>query len=130
MRTKLALPLFLFATLFFLPVLANSANSAEVSKQRWINYMKTALPADFCKEEKYFRQCFEVSKQDCLKLATQTTQTCLDQTSPTMPQTLNLPQDGARFGRTVGSCAGTKYEQTFLSKRIDNPRCNDVNNWR
>ncbi len=106
------------------------ANAAQISKEQWLSAMETALPAAFCKEIQYFRQCFEVSARECEQVAASTTRICLDKYQSKMPAVFNQPQDGSKWGRTIGACAGTAYELTLIKKRINNEKCNNVNNWR
>ncbi len=119
-----------FLPAVFTLLLVVPANGAEVSKGAWIKGMMRALPAAFCKDKMYFRQCFEVSQQDCIDVAALATESCLEQISSKLPEILVQPKDGAKFGRTVGGCAGQKYEQALKSRFTDTARCRDVNNWR
>lgn len=111
-------------------LLIGAANAAQVSKERWLSAMETALPPAFCKETQYFRQCFKVSARECEQVAASTTRVCLDKYKSQMPAVFNQPQDGTKWGRMVGACAGNAYEMTLIKKRINNNKCNDVNNWR
>ena len=114
---------------FFL-LISTSANSAEVSKEAWINSMSTALPTAFCQTNQYFRQCFNVSQTECEETAMSATRVCLKKYKDKIPDTLTQPKDGTYWGRIVGRCAGEAYEITLLKKRISNQRCNDPNSWK
>lgn len=107
-----------------------AANPEEVSKDVWIDRMSAALPTAFCQRDQYFRQCFDVSQTECEETAMSATRVCLQKYKDKIPNILVQPQDGAYWGRTIGSCAGEAYEMTLLKKRISNKRCNDPNNWR
>ena len=109
---------------------SNPANSAEISKQDWLSGMRTALPKHFCKENTYFRQCFEVSKSECLDVAREKTIRCLDEVKEQIPDILQQPRDGSKWGYVVGGCAGRDYEIKLKSVRISSARCNNIENWR
>lgn len=114
----------------FLLLISASANSAEVSKEAWINSMSTALPTAFCQADQYFRQCFDVSQVECGETAISATRVCLQKYQDKIPDTLTQPKDGTYWGRIIGSCAGEAYEIALRKKRINNQKCNDPNNWK
>jgi hypothetical protein len=114
----------------FVLLISASANSAEVSKEAWIDSMSTALPTAFCQSGQYFRQCFDLSQAECEETAMSATRVCLQKYKDKIPNTLAQPKDGTYWGRIVGSCAGEAYEITLRKKRISNQRCNDPNSWR
>lgn len=107
-----------------------SGQAVKVKKAAWIDAMSTALPAAFCNPRQYFRQCFRVTARECERAAASATRICLDKNKDRIPAVLNQPQDGRRWGATVGSCAGQTYEISLIKKRIDSKRCNDPANWR
>ncbi len=106
------------------------AHGAEIDKSDWMNQMVKVLPATFCKPEQYFRQCFKVTAKECEEMATSVTKSCLDKYRDKIPDVMVQPRDGGRWGGVVGGCAGGAYENNLWSKRINNEKCNDVNNWR
>lgn len=110
-------------------LLAFNANSAEVSKSAWLESMSTALPIVFCKPEQYFRQCFNISAQQCETTAASATRICLDKHAASIPDTLVQPKDGAHWGQVVGSCAGEAYEVSLKAHRSKDSRCNNPANW-
>ena len=107
-----------------------SLQAQEVPKEQWITAMKTALPAYFCHEEQYFRQCFEVSATECEDVAASTTRICLNEINSQIPAILVQPNDGSTWGTKVGTCAGSAYESTLIKKRISNEKCNNASNWQ
>lgn len=110
--------------------LSAGVNAQDVSKEQWISTMKTALPAHFCQDSQYFRQCFNVTKAECQKEATSATKACLDKLAAKVPAVLNQPKDGSAWGEKLGFCAGSSYAATLAKKRISNTKCNDINNWK
>jgi hypothetical protein len=120
--TQKLLPL--VACLFVVPAL-----SQEVAKSLWMDQMTTAVPALFCQEPQYFRQCFEVSAEECEELVISSTRVCLQRYDQQIPETLVQPNDGARWGNLVGSCVGRTYEIGFAERKVSDPRCNDPSQW-
>lgn len=105
------------------------AQESTISRQAWINGMQDKLPAAFCQEKQYFRQCFTVTETECLRVASNATTVCLGSKQKEIPDELVQPKDGSHWGGIVGECAGNAYEAALLEKRINSDKCNDVNNW-
>jgi hypothetical protein len=106
-----------------------NAYSQSVPRDLWISNMETAVPAHFCQEGQYFRECFSVTARECEEMALSSTRICLDKWSEQIPMQLQQPQDGTRWGNQVGSCAGQTYEAALQEKRLSNARCNNPANW-
>lgn len=111
-------------------IASTSGMATEVPKENWINGMTAALPAYFCKADQYFRQCFNVTQVECEETALSTTRICLAQYKDKIPASLKQPEDGQKWGTTIGSCAGSAYGVTLQKKVISNSKCNDANNWK
>lgn len=111
-------------------IVASNTFAAEVTKEAWIDGMATGLPAYQCQAEKYFRQCFKVDATKCEEVMTSTTRLCLDKERGKIPDLLNKPQDGSKWGRVVGMCAGQSYELALIKSRINNAKCNSIENWK
>ena len=92
--------------------------------------MQEALPGYFCKNESYFRSCFQVSEEQCLYVADAATSTCLARFTEQIPDSLNQPQDGTHWGEKVGACAGTLYEYKLIKVRISSQKCDDPSYWQ
>lgn len=108
----------------------SSAYAQKVSKAEWISAMKTALPAYFCQDAQYFRECFTVDIIECENVASSVTRLCLNELESKIPETLNQPNDGRVWGTKIGMCAGTTYETTLIKKRISGEKCNNISNWQ
>jgi len=119
-----------FLLVIFVLSISASANSAEVSKEAWMESMSTALPTLFCQSNQYFRQCFDITQAECEETAASATRICLQKYESKIPDTLVQPEDGTYWGRIIGSCAGEAYEITLRKKRISNQKCNDPSNWK
>lgn len=121
----------MFAALFIIQLAAvNASNATEVSKEYWMDAMKTALPATFCKSEQFFRQCFNVTVDECEKSVTLATRLCLHKYINQIPDTLLQPKDGAKWANIIGQCVGEGYQTSLSTKFKDTHRCNDINHWK
>lgn len=111
---------------------ASWSNAADVivSKEQFVEAMKTALPNAFCAEHQYFRKCFKVSEDDCIKEAMRATKTCLISMNEDLPPKLKQPDDGRKWGAKVGTCAGTGYETSLIKKKVDSADCKDTSKWK
>jgi hypothetical protein len=68
-----------------------------IERDSWVEYMKTALPTYQCQSEKYFRQCFSVTTENCEEVMASTTRICLDKERANIPDVLNQPEDGTKW---------------------------------
>ncbi len=117
-------------TVAVLSAVAMAAPAATVTKAEWLDSMSTVLPTAFCSAQQYFRQCFDVTAAQCEETAASATRICLARYKDEIPAVLNQPQDGTRWGTTIGTCAGQAYEATLLKQRRSDPKCNDPSRWR
>ena len=101
-----------------------------VSKESWLSGMRNILPASFCKDGTYFRECFETSTTVCHSTATEATESCLRQFESEIPKLLQQPNDGSFWGARVGVCAGTLFEGSLKQYRVNSAKCNDPAQWK
>ncbi len=120
---KRVIRLFVF---FFIPF---SVNAVDINKSDWIKNMSAALPAVFCNSRQYFRQCFNISAQECKNTTASVTQVCISKNISHIPHILVQPEDGTYWGTIIGKCVAEAYQVTLAKKRIDNTKCNDQKNW-
>ena len=116
-------------------ILAGSSVSVRTagtvaSKELWLSDMRNLLPAMFCRNGSYFRECFEADATVCHSTATGATESCLLQFEPQIPKQLQQPNDGAFWGNKIGICAGTIFEITLQKSRVDSAKCNDPTFWK
>ncbi len=116
-------------TLSGLAVISFAVWAAEIGRSEWIDRMSTALPTAVCGSDMYFRQCFDISAQQCEETAASATRVCLNKYRNEIPDILQQPEDGTHWGSIVGACAGEAFELTLRKKRVNNERCNNPENW-
>lgn len=117
-----------------------STSNTEAAKpnplaEKWIAAMKENLPEALCKDSMYFRQCFQVTQEECLTQSKNSFDKCLPNFKNDVLKNFgakgdaNLSADGAAWGAKIGECTGVDYETSLLSKRINSDKCNDPKNW-
>lgn len=119
----------IITAIIFSTLIPISASATTVTKDNWVASMVTAVPAYFCQENQYFRQCFNITQIECEKVALSATRVCLDNLNDKIPNVLNQPKDGSKWGAEVGECTGGAYDVILQEKKISSDLCNDVNNW-
>lgn len=103
--------------------------------ERWIAVMKEGLPEALCKDSMYFRQCFQVTQEECLTQSKNSFDKCLPNFKNDILKNFgsrgdaSLSADGAEWGAKIGECTGVDYETTLISKRINSDKCKDPKNW-
>ena len=127
---KIDLRIKLILILSILLVSSPALIADEVSKDYWVDSMKTALPTTFCQSMHFFRQCFDVNEDQCIETAALATKICLHKYINQIPDILNQPKDGAKWGNIIGQCAGENYHATLSRKFKDTKECNDINHWK
>ncbi|VAW69574.1 hypothetical protein MNBD_GAMMA09-2529 [hydrothermal vent metagenome] len=120
---KIAIKLFMF---LFLPL---SGNAVDINKSDWVNNMSTALPSVFCSSRQYFRQCYDVTSQECQSTTISVTEICINNNIRNIPDVIIQPKDSTYWGTIIGQCAGKAYQLTLVSKRINSEKCNNSKNW-
>jgi len=110
--------------------LSTSLLAVDVKRDDWVSAMTSGLPTAFCNSSQYFRQCFNVTAQECEATASSATRVCINKNKSKIPSILHQPKDGTHWGTVIGSCAGEAYEMALLKKRFRNSKCNNPANWQ
>ena len=111
------------AGLLCLLAAAPARGQQEVSKEVWIDTMKTALPAGICAEGTPFRTCFKVTQEECEDAAASAARLCLKKYQSQIPAKLKQPADGQKWGQKVGECAGNSYAAALAKKKLKTKEC-------
>lgn len=118
----------------FLWALLFSVSFAEeamiVPQAKFVADIQISLPKLFCQKESYFRSCFQISESDCSTEATAAVEACAKDDHKRLPASFKQPEDGQKWGQAIGTCAGIKFEEKLVAKRVDSPACKDPENWK
>jgi len=91
-------------------------------KQEWLTKMQQDLPAVLCQEDRYFMQCFNVTKPECIEVTSLYVKACLNNITLALPTELNTEQ-GEYWGQMVGRCSYDLYEKFMEAKKRDTADC-------
>lgn len=118
--------------IFLSLLLIAQAHAADdtLSKARFLDGMKAGMPASFCADKTYFRECFSISKDDCTKAVTAAVSACADKLQGEVPAQLHQPADGQKWGEKLGNCAGVKFEEEKSTLKLKKPECSDETKWK
>lgn len=120
--------------ILFVALFSSIVAQAEVvvTRSQFIEAMRTSLPNAFCREDQYFRKCFNVTEDDCIREGLRATKTCLLSMESQIPQKLKQPEDGRTWGEKIGQCAGTAYESSLGAdkKKLETKDCKDPSKWK
>lgn len=83
---------------------------------------------NLCASNYYFRTCFEVKENDCIRAISDTYETCFsnDFKNPVIdPQT-----EGQSLAYVNGVCLGNKLEKKWKRIKVHSKKeCRDINKW-
>ncbi|WP_455375469.1 hypothetical protein [Kaarinaea lacus] len=127
-KISLTMRLILVVKMFLIFTSASIAD--EVSKDYWVDTMKTALPTAFCQSMHFFRQCFDVNEDQCIETASLATKICIHKYITQIPDTLNQPKDGAKWSNIIGQCVGENYFATLSRIYKESQECDEMNFWK
>ena len=111
-------------------LMATPAIADEVERGAWQEHMLQELPQAFCGDGTYFRECFRVSQDHCVRAARASTRECLEEHAGEIPERLALPGQGREFGSLIGRCAGRTYEEALSSERRLTRTCRNPDAWQ
>lgn len=100
------------------------------ASRAWLDIMRKQLPGAFCKDEMYFRQCFDVTAAECQALVSKHFEPCLAEHPEAVPRIVNA-DTGRAGGQVLGACVGSRYDLELqrAGKRKSSERCNNAANW-
>lgn len=107
-----------------------AALAQSMPRSQWAAKMGEVMPGAFCQEGSYFRACFAQSAEACRAAAAAAMDGCLRQYDAQMPETFRSPEEGGRWGRVVGACAGSRFEASQRKLKRPTTRCNDPKAWQ
>jgi len=111
-------------------LLCTQVHAVEIDKTDWVSHMMTVVPVSFCQSDQYFRQCFDVTSEQCEETMTSATRVCLSNHESDIPDRLAQPDEGRHWGTVVGKCVGETYVATLASKHNSKAICFDPTHWQ
>lgn len=104
---------------------------SSVPKEKWMDAMTTAMPTMLCNPQGFFRSCFGQTEDGCLDQASRATKACLIKLGPEIPAALKQPEDGEKWGKSLGACTGETMEIALSGekKKLTTPECSNPAKW-
>jgi tetrahydromethanopterin S-methyltransferase subunit G len=115
-----------FIPVIILIIISTNAFANKIEKNVWANNIKTSMPTYFCQSNQVFRQCFTVTADECIEVASSATNVCLKNIDKKIPSKLKMPEEGQKFGGDVGECVGITYGSVLSNKIIKTEKCNKL----
>ncbi len=105
-----------------------AASQAIERNAAFLRQFRVALPESTCSGGQWFRECFHTDQTGCEARVKHELEKCIIQEAEKLP-TVKDATTGTEAGKKLGSCAGTAYEITMGSLKIDSPECRDLSRW-
>lgn len=92
--------------LFF--ILSTNVFAANTSRVGFLSFFQSQLPRNFCNTGSGIRDCYSLTENVCMKIATEAVKSCIDQVKDKIPDPVTGKDDGKKWGTIIGQCAGGK----------------------
>jgi|GEM_PF-5616900 len=98
-------------------------NDINMSKEIFSNIILNQAPEATCSDS-FYKECFDVSHQDCLKYMGITFEICYKaaEKNTTVTDSSTLIEFG-NYGKRIGNCAGASYEVIMRQAGKINQKC-------
>lgn len=93
-----------------------------IDKKAWVSRINSYIPAEFCKTDSVFMQCYNVSQKRCIDLTLKLTNQCIAKNEKNIP-TVFEKGDSSKWGGEIGSCVGDKFTDILKLKRGKSESC-------
>lgn len=112
-----------FFILLFMQFHANAIDKMPIAKQDWLKQMHDLLPAEICKKDTIFRQCYTTTTQECFSVFNQAFASCSNELSSKISATIDSYENSEDLGGTLGSCVSLMYVDIMEQRNIRNSTC-------
>lgn len=100
----------------------------DLKTEEWLAILRTELPKEFCKDGTYFRTCFAIDKNECMRVSAAQFDPCVRKHRHELPN-IRTEEDGGKGGEILGRCTGASFFEALQSKFKNTAKCNDPNAW-
>ena len=118
---RLLRSIFLFGLLLSFSI----SSAADLTQDQWINFMTKNMPALFCKPDQYYRDCYEVTKEECEDTAAFAVQACITNHMQELPDIFSY-EESRRWGGIIEKCVDEEYSRTFSNQKKDTEECKEI----
>lgn len=99
-------------------------HAADLTQDRWTDFMTKNMPALFCKPDQYYLDCYEVTKEECEETAAFAVEACISTHLQELPDIFSY-EESRRWGSIIEKCVDAEYIRTFGNQKKDTPECNE-----
>ena len=99
--------------------------AGEQTQDQWTKYMTQNLPSVFCSPNQYYRECYDISQEDCKEAISDIAEACIDQNIENMPDVFTI-KESRHWGPLIEKCIDEEYSRLNSDQRIDSQYCKDL----
>jgi len=114
--------------ILILSILSTEILAEGIPKDKFLFAAETAFPVKFCNPQMPFRQCFNITPQECEETISSATRVCSKNLNNQIPNFIMSREEAGKVGKDIGSCAGQAFALTHHKKFITNKQCNKMFN--
>lgn len=114
-------------TIFFLAWVCSFSigQAADLTQDRWRDFMTKNMPSLFCKPDQYYRECYEVTPEECQNAVAFAVEACIADHIQELPDIFTYT-DSRRWGAVIEKCVDAEYTITFGNQKIDTDACKEI----
>lgn len=112
--------------LLVLCILSTEILAEGIPKEKFLSAAETAFPVKFCNPQMPFRQCFNVTPQECEETVSSATRVCSKKLNNQIPNFIMSREEAGKIGKDIGSCTGQAFALTHHKKFIASDQCNKM----
>jgi len=112
---------FFFVLILFFSV----SHAADMAQDQWISFMTKNMPTAFCKSDQYYRDCYEVTKEECEDTAAFAVEACIANHIQELPDIFSY-EESRKWGAIIEKCIDEEYSRTFSNQKMDTPECKEI----
>lgn len=116
------------AFILIFAILSTEILAEGIPKDKFLSAAETTFPVKFCNPQMPFRQCFNITPQECEETISSATRVCSKKLNNQIPNFITSREEAGKIGKDIGSCAGQAFALTHHKKFITSDQCNKMLN--
>lgn len=97
-------------------------NAHDLPVHNWVKTLNTSMSTGLCQAGSHWRNCYDMTSDQCIELIHSLTQGCTTRIIATLPSTLT-PGVASLAGQQVGFCVGELFHQLAQDRLKSIPEC-------
>lgn len=99
--------------------------AGEQTQEQWVEYMTQNLPSVFCNPNQYYRECYEITQEECKEAISDIAEGCIDKNIENLPDIFTI-KESRHWGPLLEKCIDEEYSRLYSDQRIDSQYCKDL----